>query len=117
DLKRVVDSRPKTKPQGGILFPFDTTLFGTGGMKPLGSSVATLRPGEGRFGGAVAVEQGTTNLCPNPSFETNTARWTNQFGSGGFGQDTSQSYHGTASAKCIRMNSSVRGRAYFTVPL
>lgn len=67
--------------------------------------------------GAVAVEEGTTNLCPNPSFETNTAGWTNQFGSGGFGRDTSQSYHGTASAKCIRMSSGMRGRAYFTVPL
>src|SRR5690606_12343322 len=45
-LKRVVDSHSKTKPQGGILFPFDTTLLGTGGIKPLDGSVATLRPGE-----------------------------------------------------------------------
>src|SRR5690606_1889013 len=30
-----------------------------------GSLCVTLRPGEGRFGGAVAVEEGTTNLIPS----------------------------------------------------
>src|SRR5690606_26637303 len=34
-------------------------------IKPLDGSVATLRPNEGRFGGAVAVEEGTTNLFPS----------------------------------------------------
>lgn len=98
------------------LWRFDGSLTGTQGETPLSGAVATLRP-DGRFGGCVAVEVGTTNLCPNPSFETDTAGWINQFGSGGFERDTSQSYHGTASAKCICMDSSVSGRAYFTVPL
>jgi len=48
--------------QGGHLFHFDGTLMNTKGLQPLPGYVATLRPGEGRFGGAVAVEEGTTNL-------------------------------------------------------
>jgi hypothetical protein len=34
------------------------------GNVPMMGAVATYRPGEGRFGGAVAVEEGTTNLVP-----------------------------------------------------
>lgn len=43
------------------LFHFDTDVASTQGLEPI-AAVATLRPGEGRFGGAVAVEEGTTNL-------------------------------------------------------
>ena len=43
------------------LFHFDRDLASTQGIKPLPGYVATLRPGEGKFGGAVAVEEGTTN--------------------------------------------------------
>src|SRR5690606_34478445 len=50
------------KPEGGKLWHFDTSLESTDGIKPLEGAVATLRPNEGRFGGAVAVEEGTTNL-------------------------------------------------------
>lgn len=53
------------KPEGGKLWHFDTSLESTDGIKPLEGAVATLRPNEGRFGGAVAVEEGTTNLVPS----------------------------------------------------
>ena len=54
------------KPEGGKLWHFDTSLESTDGIKPLEGAVATLRPYEGKFGGAVAVEEGTTNLVPSP---------------------------------------------------
>ena len=45
------------------------------GNVPMAGAVATYRPGEGRFGrGAVAVEEGTTNLCDPAYRYTNT--WT-----------------------------------------
>lgn len=45
-------------------FDRDLTLSRQNGtvIEPLPGYVATLRPGEGRVGGAVAVEEGTTNL-------------------------------------------------------
>jgi hypothetical protein len=56
-------------PEGGILFPFDSGLHGIDSagniIYPKEGAVATLRPNEGRFGGAVAVEEGTTNLVPS----------------------------------------------------
>jgi hypothetical protein len=39
------------------------------GNVPMVGAVATYRPGEGRFGGAVAVEEGTTNLVPSNSLK------------------------------------------------
>jgi hypothetical protein len=55
------------KPSNSHLWHFDTSLESTDGIKPLEGAVATLRPNEGRFGGAVAVEEGTVNLHPNPN--------------------------------------------------
>src|SRR5690606_28215870 len=52
--------------KAGHLFHFDHGLQSTRGLRPLPGAVATLRPGEGRFGGAVAVEEGTENLVGNP---------------------------------------------------
>jgi len=52
------------KPEGARLWHFDGSLVSTDGTAPEPGAVATLRPGEGRFGGAVAVEEGTTNLLP-----------------------------------------------------
>lgn len=52
---------PSSLPEGAHLFRFDKSLASTRGLRPLPGHVATLRPGEGRFGGAVAVEEGTTN--------------------------------------------------------
>jgi hypothetical protein len=46
------------------LWHFDNSLNSTRGIAPIAGAVATLRPGEGKFGGAVAVEKGTTNLLP-----------------------------------------------------
>lgn len=51
-----------TKPKDGKLWHFDTSLHSTDGIKPLPGAAATLRPNEGRFGGAVAVEEATENL-------------------------------------------------------
>jgi len=39
------------------------------GNVPMMGAVATYRPGEGRFGGAVAVEEGTTNCIVSRDFE------------------------------------------------
>lgn len=39
-------------------------------QEPLPGYVATLRPGEGRFGGAVAVEEGTVNLYADGDYES-----------------------------------------------
>jgi hypothetical protein len=56
-------------PEGGILFHFDNGLHGIDSagniIYPKEGAVATLRPNEGRFSGAVAVEEGTTNLVPS----------------------------------------------------
>ena len=38
------------------------------------TSIATLRPNEGKFGGGIAIEEGTTNLVVNPTFTT-TSNW------------------------------------------
>jgi len=53
-------------------FDRDLTLSRQNGtvIEPLPGYVATLRPGEGRFGGAVAVEEGTTNGIQNGNFAT-----------------------------------------------
>src|SRR5690606_19412918 len=59
--------RPNSHPQGAVHFHFNGSSQSTQGLQPLPGAVATLRPGEGRFGGAVAVEEGTTNLVdPDP---------------------------------------------------
>src|SRR5690606_26799147 len=57
---------PSSLPDGGTLFHFDHGLSSTRGLRPLPGYVATVRPGEGRFGGAVAVEEGTTNWFSYP---------------------------------------------------
>jgi len=46
-------------------FDVSLALVGKDGssVAPLSGYIATLRPGEGRFGGAVAVEEGTTNIA------------------------------------------------------
>ena len=55
------------KPEDGKLWHFDTSLESTDGIQPLSGAVYTLKPNEGKFGGAVAVEEGTTNLLPELS--------------------------------------------------
>jgi len=51
------------------LFHFDDSLESTAGLEPEAGYVATLRD-DGWQGGAVAVEEGTTNLVTtNPGFE------------------------------------------------
>ena len=48
----------------------DTTI------SPEIGAVATLRPNEGKFSGAVAVEEGTTNLASTPK-DLSSSDWTN----------------------------------------
>jgi len=55
----------------GYYWSFDDTLVSSEGIEPEPGYVATLRPGEGKFGGAVAVEEGTENLVENAIFEGN----------------------------------------------
>ncbi|AZR72537.1 hypothetical protein BBF96_03545 [Anoxybacter fermentans] len=53
---------PIAKPEGAHLWHFDRSLISTDGIRPEGTPIATLRLNEGKFGGAVAVEEGTENL-------------------------------------------------------
>jgi hypothetical protein len=55
------------KPEGSKLWHFDTSLESTDGIKPLEGAVATLRPNEGRFNGAVELTQGDTLTYQIPS--------------------------------------------------
>ena len=98
------NNRILVKPKGGKLWHFDTSLESTDGIKPLEGAVATLRPDEGRFGGAVAVEEGTENLLtPNQrSAETDTSGWATAIDNlswdvASYGRTTAESYHGYAS--------------------
>ncbi|TDX46587.1 phage tail tip fiber protein [Orenia marismortui] len=51
-------------------FPFNDNLTATNGISPSSESNLTLRSLEGRYGGAVAVEENTTNLVANWSDKT-----------------------------------------------
>jgi hypothetical protein len=67
------------------------------GVEPLEGAVATLRPYEGKFGGAVAVEEGTKNRFTNPSFNTPNANggwshWGTSGVNGSYGQTTDKKY-------------------------
>lgn len=42
-----------------------------------GNSVFTMRPQEGKFGGAIAIEEGTTNLIPTPQDWSAWSHWGN----------------------------------------
>ena len=79
-------------------------------------NIPRLEPSQMVYGKAIMVEEGTENLCPNPSFETGITGWTSQFYDGVFERDTFESYHGIASVKCKR-GTDTRHRAYFTVDL
>lgn len=65
---------PLTKPEGALLCPFNGSFMSTNGISPVGTPVATLRP-DGRFGGAVAVEIGRTNIIVDGSFENGISDW------------------------------------------
>ena len=75
-----VNERSIAIPEGAILFHFDEHLQSTQQLEPESGYVATLRPGEGKFGGAVAVEEGTMNLVRTYSnadpFFTSLDGWT-----------------------------------------
>jgi hypothetical protein len=48
----------------------ETGVMNGGLIEPLGASVFTVREYEGKFGGAIALESGTTNIVSNPYFDT-----------------------------------------------
>lgn len=57
-------------PVGASLFRFDDSLASIDGQQPLDGYVATMRPDDGRFSGAVAVEETTENLLPESAFDS-----------------------------------------------
>lgn len=61
-LKMPPDVIPTMYITNSKLFHFDTDLNSTQNLTPNAGYVVTLRPNEGKFGGAVAVEPATTNL-------------------------------------------------------
>ena len=91
------------KPEDAQLFHFDRSLISTDGIQPESGAVTTLRPNEGKFGGAVAVEEATTNLITNGDVENDTGGWTTTTfaGSGNFTHDDS----GYNSEKSLKIES------------
>lgn len=53
---------PLSKPVGSTLWHFDKSVISTNGTQPTGTPLYTLRPKQGKFNGAVAVEEGTENF-------------------------------------------------------
>ncbi len=93
------------------LFHYDTHLKSTRGIAPVGTPVATLRPGEGRFGGAVAVEEGTTNkLLQSQNFAD--AVWT-KTGSPVITSNSTKAPDGTITADIIEDDNNA-GYEYIT---
>jgi hypothetical protein len=90
-----------TKPAGAHLWHFDGSLMSTDGISPESGAVATLRP-NGRFGGAVAVEVGTTNLAgTDNSFEDGVNGFMAYGGKGTVTQSSEFSYSGSSSLKFV----------------
>lgn len=52
-----------------FLFHYDTSNVSTRGLAASVTSLTSLRRNEGKFGGAVAIEESTTNLFLNPRME------------------------------------------------
>lgn len=73
-------------PGNGKLFSFNYGLWGTGGGNiyyPEEGHVTTLIPGQGKFWGAVAIDDSTTNILSNPFFDNDLSGWSRQNSSGG----------------------------------
>ena len=64
-----------TKPEGAHLFHFDRSVISTDGTEPEDGAVYTLRPNEGKFSGAVAVEESTENLMVTEGAGLNLTTW------------------------------------------
>jgi hypothetical protein len=60
-------------PAQTTLIPFDSGFGSTNGIEPMQNPIATLRRREGKFGGAIAVEKGTTNMFDSES--TGSQNW------------------------------------------
>ena len=69
---------------------------------------------EGKFGQAVLVEEGTTNVCTNGSFESNLTGWT--FPTGQYERTSQEKYFGSYSLKLTNPDSSTNAQAWFNVP-
>lgn len=63
-------------PKRDKLFHFDFNAKSTQGLGPLPGFVATIRGIEGKFGGALAIEEARTNLLNNAAFQSGgTTSW------------------------------------------
>lgn len=70
-------------PKKDKLFHFDFNAKSTQGLAPTSDSTFTMRGVEGKFGGAVAINVGRTNLLENGAFESNSlTSWTTSIPSG-----------------------------------
>lgn len=105
---------------GDVLFPFDHHLASTQLHYPEGwdnhtvtnyglytgtNLCATLRKGEGKYGGAVAIEEATTNLVQNGDFSNGITHWT-QSGSNTRELAVGEGYNGGNALKCNFVSSS-----------
>lgn len=72
-----------------------------------GEQVAAYNPRyeKGKYGKALMVEGGTTNIIPNPSFETNLSEWT-AYGNHSGARITTDKYVGSA---CLKLTSAGAG--------
>jgi hypothetical protein len=62
-------------------FHNDSQVVGTYNWAEDTNSIFTMRPQEGRFGGAIAIEEATTNLATDPLFEQDNATyWSHRSG-------------------------------------
>jgi hypothetical protein len=94
-----------------FLAHYDICADDINGIKPNDGSIYTLRPKEGKYGGCIAVEEGTTNMLPSnqQSFETG-----NAFGSWATSDptdtvDNTTGWIGTKSMKIVSTGTSVIG--------
>src|SRR5690606_27742676 len=101
---------PTAMPDGGTLFHFDHGLSSTRGLRPLPGYVATLRPGEGRFGGAVAVEEATENVLIQRG--ESSQPWSRDTADVTLTQTTDYVRYGNYSIKWTKASKSGTGNAY-----
>lgn len=80
-------------------------LLATTGALPVTAAGATPLV-NGAVGSALRVEAGTTNLVPNPSFETGTAGWS-LLGTNTLAQSSAQAQSGTSALRCTYGNNTV----------
>ena len=94
-------------PYGARLWRYNGSLVSTDGTAPEPGAVATLRP-DGRFGGAVAVEIGRTNIIVDGSFENGISDW-GAYANGTVTRSSDYAYDGQYSLKYTASSTSTWG--------